>query len=147
MVVKQLQFLLISLMCLIICECKVYSKCEFARTIRNEGITDRGQLGTWTCIANYESHFNTKAINRNSGDYGILQISHLYWCSDSNQPGKGCNITCKSLLADEINTDITCAKKIFAEHQRLFGDGFSAWVAYQNYCRGDQTNWISGCDI
>lgn len=68
-------------------QAKVYSKCEFAKTMKSNGITNMKDLGTWTCIAHHESGFNTKAINHDTGDYGILQISHIYWCSDSNTPG------------------------------------------------------------
>lgn len=82
----QLIFLLISLG--MICESKVYPKCDFVKALMKQGITNRSHLGIWTCIAYHESRFNTKAINRKTGDYGILQISHLYWCSDSNTPGK-----------------------------------------------------------
>lgn len=145
-------------------EGKIYSKCEFARTMKSNGITNPRDLGTWTCIAHHESRFDTKAINHDTGDYGILQISKLWWCSDSNTPGivnfnftisiilnlkfagKGCRITCKSLLGDDITPDIKCAKTVFATTTREKGNGFAAWTTYQ-FCQGDQRSWIAGCGL
>lgn len=123
------------------CEGKIYDKCEFARTMKANGVTR--DLGTWTCIAKHESNFDTHAINHQTGDYGILQISHLYWCSP---PGTGCGITCQSLLSDDIREDIVCARKVFDETTRIRGNGFTAWTTYQ-YCQGDQSGWISGCGV
>ncbi|CAG9760720.1 unnamed protein product [Ceutorhynchus assimilis] len=145
--INKLQIIGLVLSLSLISDAKVYSKCEFAKQMRKHGITNRNHLGTWTCIAYHESRFNTKAINHNTGDYGILQISHLYWCSDSNTPGKGCHITCKSLLGEDITEDIVCAKKVYAEHQRLTRNGFNAWTTYKAFCLGDQTKWISGCNL
>ncbi|XP_060528310.1 uncharacterized protein LOC132703201 [Cylas formicarius] len=125
---------------------KVYSNCEFARTMLEKGVP-RDQLATWTCIAYHESRFNTKAINGNTGDYGILQISHLYWCSDSDTPGKGCGITCKSLLDDDISNDIACARQVFDETQRFKKTGFEAWTVYSANCQGDQNKWLDGCGV
>lgn len=59
-------------------ESRIYTNCEVAQALLNNGIA-RDQLGTWVCIAEHESQFNTQAINDGSGDYGIFQISHLYW--------------------------------------------------------------------
>lgn len=40
------------------------------------------------------------------------------------------------LVNDDINDDIQCVKKIYGVH------GFSAWVAWNNYCRGrDLSNY------
>ncbi|KAL1494628.1 hypothetical protein ABEB36_010198 [Hypothenemus hampei] len=147
MTLKVLSVFIIFSILLIVCDCKTYLPCEFASALKKEGITNRKQLGTWTCIAKYESNFNTKAINSKSGDYGILQINSKYWCSTSSTAGKGCNIRCSSLLGDSIRPDVTCAKKIYAETKRISGDGFTAWVVYKKYCLGDQTKWISKCKL
>ena len=69
---------------LLVADAKVYDKCEFARVAKENGLDT---LGTWTCIASHESNFNTKAVNSGSGDYGILQISSIYWCNAGDQPG------------------------------------------------------------
>ncbi|KAF7266661.1 hypothetical protein GWI33_020039 [Rhynchophorus ferrugineus] len=128
----------------LVSEAKVYSPCEFAQAMKNQGVND--DLGTWTCIASHESNFNTQAINYDTGDYGILQISHLYWCSDSDTPGKECGITCQSLLGDDITEDIICAKKVFSETVAISGNGFTAWTTYSS-CGGDQSSWIKECNL
>lgn len=61
-----------------ISEGRVYTRCELAQALLDNGIP-RNQLGTWVCIAQHESNFDTRAINRNTRDYGIFQISSLYW--------------------------------------------------------------------
>ncbi|CAH0546601.1 unnamed protein product [Brassicogethes aeneus] len=125
------------------CEAKVYNKCEFAKTLLQAGFP-KDQIGTWSCIAEHESHYNTKAINHSSGDYGILQISKLYWCNEGNTPGKGCGITCNSLLGDDIFGDLTCVKKVFEETKKFKANGFEAWTTYGS-CRGDQSRYVAGC--
>nr|ABZ80664.1 c-type lysozyme [Sitophilus zeamais] len=134
------------LLLLAVCHGKIYSRCDFAKEMKKSGVKSLAQLGTWTCIAKHESGFNTNAINRKTGDYGILQISEKFWCSNSKKAGKGCNITCKSLLSKGISGDIKCAKHVFAETKNHNPDGFTAWVAY-NKCRGNQLSWVKGCGL
>jgi len=67
-------------------EGKVYSQCEVAAALRNKGVPE-DQVGTWVCIAHAESNFDTTAINENTWDYGIFQISSLYWCESGDSPG------------------------------------------------------------
>jgi len=38
---------------------------------------------------------------------------------------------------DSIKDDVTCVKKIFKETEQLGRSGFSAWVAWNNFCQGD----------
>ncbi|XP_044757049.1 lysozyme C-1-like [Coccinella septempunctata] len=125
-------------------ESKIFEKCEFVKTLRSLEVPDN-QLATWTCIANYESHFDTKAKNSNTGDYGILQLSHLYWCSDSNTPGGDCHTTCSQFLNDDIKDDVTCARHIYDVTQKQSGNGFSAWTTYNQHCKGDVSSFTSGC--
>lgn len=94
----------------LICDAKIYSKCEFAKSLVRQGITNRNLLGTWTCIAYHESRFNTKAINPDTGDYGILQISHYFWCSDSNIPGE---LTCKFEILMNVIFCILCRQRMW----------------------------------
>lgn len=60
---------------------KVFSRCELVRQLRSWGST---MPATWTCIANFESGYNTAAIggpNTNGTyDHGIWQINDNYWC-------------------------------------------------------------------
>lgn len=67
-------------------EGKVYSQCEVAAALRNKGVPE-DQVATWVCIAHAESNFDTTAINKNTWDYGIFQISSLYWCESGDSPG------------------------------------------------------------
>lgn len=68
-------------------EAKIYDRCEVASALRNAGVPE-DQVSTWVCIANAESHFDTTAINRNTWDYGIFQISSIYWCNSGDTPGE-----------------------------------------------------------
>lgn len=55
-----------------------------------------------------------------------------------------CNISCSHLKDSDIADDVRCARKIHSIHERLFGDGFTAWAAYEPYCK-DQTQFTSDC--
>lgn len=57
---------------------KVFTNCELAQTLVANGIP-KDQVPTWVCIAQHESNFDTRAVNTNTGDYGIFQISHMFW--------------------------------------------------------------------
>ena len=50
------------------------------------------------CIAQYESTFNTAAVNdRNwdgSKDYGLFQLSNKYWCDDEYEKNE-CRTSCQ----------------------------------------------------
>ena len=75
------------------------------------------------CIAQHESAFNYKAINKDlnsdgSADYGLFQINDRLWADK-------CNLTIEELLTPEAN--IQCAKKV---HSQL---GFEGWVAYKKH--------------
>ncbi|RZC38089.1 Lys domain containing protein [Asbolus verrucosus] len=125
-------------------EAKIFGKCEFANTIRGLGFPE-GEISTWVCIANYESHYDTNALNTQTGDHGIFQISQIYWCSTSGSPGGGCNARCSDFHDDDISNDATCVRIIFNEHQQISGNGFNAWTTYTAYCTGDTSSWLNGC--
>lgn len=57
---------------------KIYSRCEFAKALLVNGIS-KDQVADYVCIAQHESGLNTQSVNSDTGDYGILQISHLFW--------------------------------------------------------------------
>jgi hypothetical protein len=42
---------------------------------------------------------------------------------------------------DSIKDDVTCVKKIFKETEQLGRSGFSAWVAWNNFCQGDLSQY------
>ncbi|KAG5671028.1 hypothetical protein PVAND_001246 [Polypedilum vanderplanki] len=122
-------------------EAKVFSKCEFVKTLYNAGVP-RNELRDWACIAQYESNYNTAAINNyntdGSKDFGIFQINSRYWCKIGSV-GNDCNLNCNSLLNDNISDDIKCARLIKSRQ------GFSAWVAWNNRCQGKTLPTVSEC--
>lgn len=127
---------------------KIYERCELAKELRNVHNIPFEQLHTWVCIANHESRFDTAAIGRlnadGSLDHGIFQISDIYWCSNEGV-GKGCNAACSDFRNADISDDVRCVRKIYEEHQRLFGNGFHAWTVYEPHCRHQTSQYISDC--
>uniref|UniRef100_A0A240PMQ9 Lysozyme n=1 Tax=Anopheles atroparvus TaxID=41427 RepID=A0A240PMQ9_ANOAO len=121
---------------------KIFTKCELARVLFNNGFP-KSQIPDWLCIAQNESGYNTAALNtkntNGSMDYGMFQINNKYWCSTTSTPGKDCNITCAKLLDDNILDDLTCIRTIFNRHK------FSAWVAWRNKCNGKPLPSIAEC--
>lgn len=123
---------------------KVYSRCELARELVQVHEIPQEQVATWVCIAKHESDFNTSAVNHGSGDYGLLQISNLFWCSPDGYAA--CGITCSALVDDNIEDDVVCARRIYRQHQRMSGDGFNAWSVYGYYCKNrNLENYVKGC--
>ncbi|CAH1119703.1 unnamed protein product [Phaedon cochleariae] len=137
-----LALFILDLVLILTVNAKVYDRCELAKELRQVHGFPENQISTWVCIAQHESLFNTSATNHGSGDHGLFQISQIYWCSP---PGYGCNAPCSSFRDDDITDDVNCVKKIFREHTRISGDGFTAWTVYQLYCKGDTTKYIGGC--
>lgn len=121
---------------------KIYDRCELAKELKYIHQFPLKELSTWICIAQHESLLNTSAMNPGSGDHGLFQISQVYWCSPS---GYGCNTACVNFRDDNIADDVKCVRKIFKEHQRLFGNGFQAWAVYPLYCSRDTEKYIKGC--
>lgn len=79
-----------------------------------------------------------------SGDYGLFQISKLYWCSADGYAA--CGITCSALLDDDIEDDMICARRIYRQHQRISGDGFNAWTVYGYYCKNrNLDSYVEDC--
>ncbi|XP_034103467.1 lysozyme E-like [Drosophila albomicans] len=114
-------------------------RCSLAREMSNLGVP-RDQLARWTCIADQKSNYRTSAVgpknSDGSQDYGIFQISSLFWC----QPANGrfshneCSINCKDLVTDDITNSVRCAQKILGKQ------GWSAWAG----CDGSLPS-IDGC--
>ncbi|XP_017770657.1 PREDICTED: lysozyme D-like [Nicrophorus vespilloides] len=113
----------------LVCDGRILSPSQFQKELRRNNVPE-WMIPTWTCIAEHESHFDTAAWNRQSGDHGILQISELYWCYP---PGKGCGVNCNALRNDDITDDIKCAMHVYKETSKMKKNGFSAWVTYK-YC-------------
>ncbi|CAH0546602.1 unnamed protein product [Brassicogethes aeneus] len=135
--------LTIALALFLACNAKQFSKCELARHLLQQNV-EKWQIGTWVCIAQHESNLSTTAINRKTDDYGIFQISSLYWCNHA-RAGKGCGLSCNSLLDDDIHDDIQCVKRIFKETAKFRVNGFMAWTVYPKFCKGDTRHYVAGC--
>ncbi|XP_069968208.1 uncharacterized protein [Bactrocera oleae] len=125
---------------------KVFDRCELAQVLRNRHQLDLHEVATWTCIAQHSSGFNTEAYAGGlaGGSHGLFQISDVFWCSP---PGKGfaCNLPCERLRDADLTDDLRCLHIIYDEHQRLSGDGYNAWNAYQQFCRHGVESYVSDC--
>ncbi|TMW51777.1 hypothetical protein DOY81_003158 [Sarcophaga bullata] len=127
-------------------DCKVFERCELAKSLRQRHRLDLGEVANWVCIAQHSSGFNTaaQAFSATGGSHGIFQISDVYWCSPPGK-GAGCNLPCHKLRDDNLSDDFSCAKRIYDEHQRISGDGYTAWNAYQQFCRDNAFSYIKDC--
>ncbi|XP_055380046.1 lysozyme C-like [Condylostylus longicornis] len=117
---------------------KVFQRCELARTLSHWGVS-RQDILEWVCIAEFESSFNTRAINHNnvdgSWDWGLFQINDRYWCDGGKPTSNGCGVNCRKFLTDDIGAAFNCARKIKNAHH-YDHNGFGAWVAWRNHCQG-----------
>lgn len=127
---------------------KVYEKCELAKELRYVHNVPKDQLHTWICIIKRQSSFNTSALGApyaaGMQSYGLYQINEQYWCSN-DLIDKGCGVRCANLIDGDIADDVRCARHIFDEHQRIFGNGFSAWAAYNAYCSNESPKDLCDC--
>ncbi|XP_030385371.1 uncharacterized protein LOC115632382 [Scaptodrosophila lebanonensis] len=127
---------------------KVFDRCELSQLLQRQFGMPASQAATLVCIAQHSSSLNTATFGGGSGpgggSHGLFQISDVYWCSPPGQ-GAGCGVSCARLRDDDISDDVQCVRKIFAEHQRISGDGFTAWQAYEQYCRHDAASYVAGC--
>ncbi|KAL5280216.1 hypothetical protein ACFFRR_004278 [Megaselia abdita] len=141
---KVFAFLLLSTLSILSVQGKIYSKCELARTLSQNGIP-RSELPDWVCLVQAESNYNTKATNTNTNktkDWGIFQINDKWWCkpSDGRFSYNECNLNCdRDLLSDDITKATTCAKKIKGRQ------GFKAWYGWQNKCQGKKLPSVNEC--
>lgn len=117
---------------------KSIDRCEFVHELKHfNPQIDYHELNAWTCIAQYQSNFNTSLKNADASGatyHGIFQISDVYWCSSNWQVERACKIRCDQLHDVFLKDDFDCVQRIYAEHLRIHGNGFSAWPIYQQYC-------------
>ncbi|XP_022219643.2 uncharacterized protein LOC111072224 isoform X3 [Drosophila obscura] len=147
--------LLVPLLLLAVCPLgrvsgKIFERCELARLLQHRYGLPAAQVASLVCIAQHSSDLNTAAFGGGTGpgggSHGLFQISDVYWCSPPGQ-GAGCGLSCARLRDDDIADDVLCVRKIYAEHQRISGDGFSAWQAHSAYCRQDAASYVAGCGV
>ncbi|MBN3317270.1 LYSC2 protein, partial [Atractosteus spatula] len=130
--------------------CKKYERCELARELKASGLDGYWgySLPNWVCLSEWESGYNTAAINHNSDgstDYGIFQINSRWWCEDGKTPRSkdACGIFCSQLLTNDITVAIQCAKRVVRDP-----NGMSAWVAWRNHCQGrDLSQYTADCGV
>ncbi|XP_065358918.1 uncharacterized protein LOC135953142 [Calliphora vicina] len=137
--------LLIASSCRVV-ESKVFERCELAKVLRQRHRLDLTEVAQWVCIAQHSSGFNTaaQAFSPTGGSHGLFQISDVYWCSPPGQ-GAGCNLQCHKLRDDNLSDDLSCVKRIYDEHHRISGDGYTAWNAYQQFCKNKAASYIQDC--
>ncbi|CAH2076997.1 unnamed protein product, partial [Iphiclides podalirius] len=84
-------------------------------------------------MVEHESGRRTNKVSEPKSDgsqsYGLFQINDRYWCSNTDTPGKDCNVTCNELLSKDITKAANCAKMVYRR------DGFYTWDGWKNHCR------------
>jgi lysozyme C len=123
------------------CKGKIFERCELARELRDSFVPYE-KIGTYVCIAERQSNFNTGAVGDGSY-FGMFQLSSEFWC-DINYAGKACGVQCSSLTDDDISDDLRCVQVIYDEHVRLFNNGFSAWPSSQQ-CESEGNRYVQEC--
>lgn len=92
------------------------------------------------CLVEQESERNTSAYTEKSSRrkyYGLFQIGSE-WCKEGKKGGK-CDISCESLLDDDIRDDSVCAMKVFD------AEGFKYWTRWEVRCKGQPLPDIEKC--
>lgn len=140
--------LIFSWLTIVISHGKTIDRCDFVHELKRlRPQIDYHELNAWSCIAQYQSNFNASLINNDvSGTsyHGIFQISNLYWCASTVSDERACGIQCDQLHDAYLKDDFECVQKIYAEHLRIHGNGFSAWPVHQLYCN-DGRDLIKDC--
>lgn len=113
---------------------KTFTRCSLAKEMYRLGVP-KSELAQWTCLAKYESSFRTDAVGpanpNGSKDYGIFQINNRYWCQPAKRRSRNqCNVSCQSLLSDNIKKSVDCARKIKSRQ------GWGAWSVWRKHCSG-----------
>ena len=127
-------------------EGRILNRCSLAQELLKFGIAKQ-DLAIWSCIASFESRFNTSAIAHNgkwSTDYGLFQISDRYWCQTDNlhetrHSENRCKIDCQRLLSDDIRESVRCALIV----KKL--QGWRVWAAFNGICGRRKLNEIDEC--
>ncbi|BBH52996.1 transglycosylase SLT domain-containing protein [Fluviispira sanaruensis] len=98
------------------------TKEQVANTLERAGFP-REIVPVVTCIAEFESNFNPKAINKhntnNTKDHGLFQINDIWMAK--------CKMSAKDLQNPFMNA--RCAFKVYQQQ------GLTAWVTYKKFKR------------
>lgn len=117
---------------------KIFNRCELFEILKENYHLSHKELVEWTCLAKELSDYNSSLKNANT--YGLFQIKSEYSCINlplklrtktmnltAENEKTICELTCEQLLDDDINDDFKCARFIYNENLRIFGDGFYTW--------------------
>ncbi|KAF2357138.1 ECSIT protein [Trinorchestia longiramus] len=119
---------------------KIFDKCELAFLLEMKHDMPRSDVKHWVCTAEFESTFNTEAVNKfnwdGSRDYGLFQLSDKFWC-DGHVGKNVCKVPCTAFLDDDLTDDLACIRRIIKDTEawKGKGTGMTAWVAYVNRCQ------------
>lgn len=127
---------------------KSIDRCDFVHELKRlRPQIDYHELNAWTCLAQYQSNFNISLQNSDvsgASYHGLFQISNVFWCASATTDERACKIQCNQLHDAYLKDDFECVEKIYAEHLRIHGNGFSAWPIHQTYCN-DERDFIKDC--
>lgn len=123
-------------------------RCDFVRQLKSH----RPQIGYeelngWTCLAKYQSRFDTSLRNNDTSGaayHGIFQISDEFWCSLNEREQNVCDVFCDQLHDTNLTDDFDCIQLIHDDHARKHGNGFGAWPIYQTRCNNGR-DFVKDC--
>lgn len=132
---------------------RLFDRCELVGAFRGQRPDiEHNELNRWICIAQQHSKFDSASVNVDPdgsiGYHGLFHISDRYWCAKTfaDYFERVCHMTCEQLKDDHLQDDVVCVQKVFEEHRRLSGDGFSAWPVSQTAC-ASPPDLISDCGV
>ncbi|XP_057671877.1 lysozyme-like [Diorhabda carinulata] len=131
---------------LYVSEAKIFKRCEFVHQLEKHGVPD-WQIPTLTCLAKWESSFDSGKLDYKYGKHGIFQINEKVWCSPYDYPGRECETTCSNFRDKHLADDIACALKIYKDTRELSGIGYDAWDSYWEHCASNNNlAYLRNCD-
>ncbi|XP_069356129.1 uncharacterized protein Lrt [Maniola hyperantus] len=118
----------------------LFTRCQLTRELLKNNFHQKTFLSNWVCLIEQESDRNTAAHTVKTSRkqyYGLFQIGSE-WCKEGRRGGK-CNVSCESLLDDDIKDDCACAYQIFEQ------EGFKYWTKWDARCKGQRLPDIQKC--
>lgn len=123
-------------------ESKILTRCDAARALARNRNISRTWITNWVCLMESESGMNTSLIIGPKADlsysYGVFQINSRRWCT-RGRVGGVCNKRCEDFADDDIDDDISCAKKMWD------AEGFQYWAGWVRKCKGKPLPDLNHC--
>lgn len=116
---------------------KHFTQCEFVRELHNNLNVPRDELYKHLCVT-VGSRLNTGSVRRGGG-MGIYGVGSRWWCGKNGEVGGSCNVTCASLVDQDIANDVACAQKVMREQ------GTESWGHDDNVCKVDNEETVNKC--